>query len=85
MSPSRHLAEPEILPFVRPLHDLAEVDPLLALVAVGKLRAVLADAEALAVVRARVQRRTWNEVAGAVGMPMRTTHRHFHHLDPRHK
>lgn len=69
------------LPFVKPLHDMATTEPLAALNAVQHLRAVLDDAEALAVVVARSRRLTWREIADPLGLPQRTAHRHFHHLD----
>lgn len=71
----------ESVPFVRPLHDMATADPLQALDAVRRLRAVLDDAEALAVVCARSRRLTWREIGEAVALPLRTAHRHYRHLD----
>ena len=72
-------------PFVAALHNVAVDDPLAAVEAVAKLRAVLDDAEALAVSVARVNGYTWTEIAQAVGRPMPTVHRHFQHLDVRRR
>lgn len=75
-------ADPDCIPFLAPLNDLAIEDPVAALKAVQALQGALVDTEALAVASARAQGVTWSALALAIEVPCSTLHRAFKHLDP---